>query len=95
MTDLSSEESPKHPDVEVMADMAGELIQAKMDIAKKDTQMTHVLHIGSFHMEVIPDKEIDARDMFNEILDKLMEKYGDKLLEGGATPSTPDGRHYG
>ena len=95
MTDLSSEESHKHPDVEVMADMAGELIQAKMDIAKKDTQMTHVLHIGSFHMEVIPDKEIDVRDMFNEILDKLMEKYGDKLLECGATPSTPDGRHYG
>jgi len=94
MTDLSSEES-KHADVEVMADMAGELIQAKMEMAKKDTQMTHVLHVGSFHMEVIPDKDIDVRDMFNEILDKLMKKYGDKLLEAGATPSTPDGRHYG
>jgi|TARA_R100000049_G_C1911518_1_gene58779 hypothetical protein len=94
MTDLSSEE-PKHADVEVMADMAGELIQAKMEMAKKDTQMTHVLHVGSFHMEVIPDEDIDIRDMFNEILDKLIKKYGDKLLEAGATPSTPDGRHYG
>ena len=36
MTDLSSEED-KHKDVEVMADMAGELIQAKMEMAKKDT----------------------------------------------------------
>ena len=96
MTDLSSEEPPKHPDVEVMADMACELIQAKMDMAKKDTQMTHVLHVGAFHMEVIPDKEIDVRDMFNEILDKLMKKYGDKLLEVGDTPPTPmDGKHYG
>jgi hypothetical protein len=95
MTDLSSEEPPKHPDVEVMADMAGELIQAKMDMAKKDTQMTHVLHVGSFHMELIPSKDIDVREMFNEILDKLMKKYGDKLLEVGDTPPTPDGRHYG
>ena len=94
MTDLSSEED-KHKDVEVMADMAGELIQAKMEMAKKDTQMTHVLHIGSFHMELIPSKDIDVREMFNEILDKLMKKYGDKLLEVGATPPTPDGRHYG
>ena len=46
-------------------------------------------------MELIPSKDIDVREMFNEILDKLMKKYGDKLLEAGATPSTPDGRHYG
>ena len=88
MTDSSSER-------EVVADMASELIAAKIETAHKDTQMTHVLHVGSFHMEVIPDKDIDVRDMFNEILDKLMKKYGDKLLEAGATPSTPDGRHYG
>ena len=91
MTDSSSDE----PEIEAMADMAGELIQAKMDMAKKDTQMTHVLHVGSFHMELIPSKDIDVREMFNEILDKLMKKYGDKLLEVGDIPPTPDGRHYG
>ena len=96
MTDLSSDKEEREPELEVMADMAGELIQAKMDIAKRDTQMTHVLRIGTFHMELIPDKEIDVREMFNEILDKLMEKYGDTLLEVTFPhPPAPDGRHYG
>jgi len=93
MTDLSSK--PEAEDTGVMADMAGELIQAKMDIAKRDTQMTHVLHIGTFHMEIIPDKSINIREMFNEILDKLTKKYGDKLLDVTMPMKEPDGRHYG
>ncbi len=93
MTDLSYK--PKPEDTGVMADMAGELIQAKMDIAKRDTQMTHVLHIGTFHMEIIPDKSINIREMFNEILDKLTKKYGDKLLDVTMPMKEPDGRHYG
>ena len=51
MTDLSSEA----PNPE-MANMAGELIQAKMDMARQGTQMTHVLRMGPFHMEVVPSK---------------------------------------
>ena len=94
MTDLSSKPEVSK-DTEVMADMAGELIQAKMDMAKRDTQMTHVLHIGTFHMEIIPDKSINIREMFNEILDKLTKKYGDKLLEVTLPMKEPDGRHYG
>ena len=93
MTDLSSK--PEAEDTGVMADMAGELIQAKMDMAKRDTQMTHVLHIGTFHMEIIPDKSINIREMFNEILDKLTKKYGDKLLDVTMPMKEPDGRHYG
>jgi hypothetical protein len=93
MTDLSSKPEPE--DTGVMADMAGELIQAKMDMAKRDTQMTHVLHIGTFHMEIIPDKSINIREMFNEILDKLTKKYGDKLLDVTMPMKEPDGRHYG
>ena len=94
MTDLSSKPEVSK-DTEVMADMAGELIQAKMDMAKRDTQMTHVLHIGTFHMEIIPDKSINIREMFNEILDKLTKKYGDKLLDVTMPMKEPDGRHYG
>lgn len=94
MTDLSSKPEVSK-DAEVMADMAGELIQAKMDMAKRDTQMTHVLHIGTFHMEIIPDKNINIREMFNEILDKLTKKYGDKLLDITIPMKEPDGRHYG
>ena len=80
MTDLSSEED-KHKDVEVMADMAGELIHTKMEMAKKDTQMTHVMRIGTFHMELVPDQDINVEKIFNEMLNKLMKKYGEKLLE--------------
>jgi hypothetical protein len=94
MTGSSSKEVSQ--DTEAMADMAGELIAAKMDMARRDTQMTHVLRIGSFHMEIIPSDKINIRETFNEILDKLMEKYGDKLLETTlSNTSTPDGRHYG
>jgi len=94
MTDSSSDEK------EAMADMAGELIHAKMEMARKDTQMTHVMRIGTFHMEVIPAKDIDVREMFNEMLDKLMKKYGDKLLEitiqQAKSDTDPDKvRHYG
>lgn len=46
MTDLSSKESP---DRSAMASMAGELMQAKMDGARKETSNTHILHVGTFH----------------------------------------------
>ena len=51
MTDSSSSD---------MADMASELLSAKMEAAKKEGQMTHVLRIGSFHMEIVPDETIDV-----------------------------------
>ena len=76
MTDSSSEREK-----EVMADMAADLIETKLENAKKDTQMTHVLRIGTFHMELVPDAKIDVDKMFSEALDKLMDRYGDKLLE--------------
>ena len=76
MTDLSSDKEK-----EVMADMAADLIETKLENAKKDTQMTHVLRIGTFHMEIVPDAKIDVAEVFSNALDKLMDKYGDKLLE--------------
>ena len=64
-----------------MADMAADLTETKLENAKKDTQMTHVLRIGTFHMEIVPDAKIDVAEVFSDALDKLMDKYGDKLLE--------------
>jgi len=87
MTDSSSD----------MAEMAGELLQAKMDSARKDSQMTHVMRIGTFHMEVVPDPSIPIEKLFHEILDKLMDKYDEKLLEitVAQLQSPEQGRHYG
>ena len=69
MTDSSS-----NPE---MADMAAELMMAKMDAGK----LTHLLRIGTFQMEIAPTENIDVRAFFNETIDKLIEKYGEKLLE--------------
>jgi hypothetical protein len=77
MTDSSSDVG----EVEAIADMAGELIHTKMEMAKRDTQMTHVMRIGTFHMELVPDSGINVEKIFDKMIDKLMKKYGEKLLE--------------
>ena len=77
MTDSSSDAE----DIEAIADMAGELIHTKMEMAKRDTQMTHVMRIGTFHMELVPDSGINVEQIFDKMIDKLMKKYGEKLLE--------------
>ena len=87
MTDLSSEQ----PERGGMADMAGELIQAKMDAARKDSNSTHILHVGSFHMEIVPDKDIDIAKIFKEVMDDLYEKFGDRLIISDDTQQ----RQYG
>ena len=32
-------------------------------------------------MELVPDQDINVEKIFNEMLNKLMKKYGEKLLE--------------
>jgi hypothetical protein len=70
MTDLSSEDNP-------MAEMAADLMSAKKDASK----MTHLLRIGTFHMEIAPTDNINIREFFSETIDKLILAYGEKLLE--------------
>ena len=89
MTDSSSDSYSQRND---MASMAGELMQAKMDAARKDSQMTHVLRVGSFHMEIVPDKDINIEKIFKDTMADLYEKFGDKVLEGTIEPQQ---RHYG
>ena len=69
MTDSSS-----NPE---MAEMAAELMMAKMDANK----LTHLLRVGTFQLEIAPSSDIDVREFFTETLERLMEKYGEKLLE--------------
>ena len=88
MTDLSSEPNPER---NAMADMAGELMQAKMDSARKESHNTHILHVGTFHMEIVPHKDIDIAKIFKDVMDDLYQKYGDKLISEGEGQQ----RHYG
>tara|TARA_R100001244_G_scaffold52098_1_gene45250 strand:+ start:181 stop:471 length:291 start_codon:yes stop_codon:yes gene_type:complete len=96
MTDSCSDTE----EIEAIADMAGELIHTKMEMARKDTQMTHVMRIGTFHMELVPSSDINPDKIFNQILDKLMKKYAEKLLEISIHQVKQEadmdrGRHYG
>ena len=75
MTDSSSEDNNS------MADMAGELIQAKMDAARGPPQMTHLLQLGSFRMEIVPDRNIDVDKLFKEVIADLYDKFGEEVLK--------------
>ena len=89
MTDSSSEEER-----EDMTEMASELIRARMDVATN--KFTHLLRVGTFQMEVAPSDDIDVRAFFNEVLDKLIDKYGEKLLQIDITQTqAPTGSMHG
>ena len=76
MTDLSSKD-----DKDAMTEMAGDLIQAKMDAARQPQNLTHLLKFGSFHMEIVPNKNIDVEKIFKDTIEDLHAKFGDKILE--------------
>ena len=76
MTDLSSKD-----DKDAMTEMAGDLIQAKMDAARQPQNLTHLLKFGSFHMELVPNKNIDVEKIFKDVIADLHEKFGNKILE--------------
>ena len=70
MTDSSSNKADRMDEASAeMAEMAAELIHAKMESAKADGHMTHVLRIGTFHMELVPDSDINVEDIFNTMID--------------------------
>ena len=75
MTDSSSEER------EQMADMAGELMAAKMAAASKRGEMTHMLRMGTFHVEIVPDSGIDVEEFFTKCMNNLWDRFGKDALE--------------
>ena len=74
MTDSSSD------DKSAMAEMAADLFQAKMEAKEASRGMTHLLKIGQFHLELVPDTKIATPALIKEILADLHERYGDKIL---------------
>ena len=75
MTDSSSD---NHNPV---ADMAGELMMAKMDAASMKGGMTHLLRLGSFQMEIVPNRDIDVEKIFKETIADLYDKFGPEVLK--------------
>lgn len=90
MTDLSSD------DRDAMTEMAGDLIQAKIDANRQPQSLTHLLKFGSFQMEIVPSKNIDVEKIFKDTIADLYEKFGEKILEidiKGITPDSSRGMH--
>ena len=71
MTDSSSEE----------VHMAQELMEAKMALGQARNQMTHMLRMGNFHIEVVPNKDIDIEKFFTKTMDNLFDRFGKDALE--------------
>ena len=76
MTDSSSKDGN-----DAMTDMARDLIEAKMDAARQPQNLTHLLKLGCFHMELVPNKSLDVEATFKGVIADLHEKFGDKILE--------------
>jgi hypothetical protein len=77
MTDSSSED--KLSDSEMM--MARDLMEAKMDAAKSHGTHTHLLMIGNFRMELVPNKDINIERTFRETLEFLHKNYGNDIFK--------------
>ena len=91
MTDSSSEEMH----------MAQELMEAKMALGQARNQMTHMLRMGNFHIEIVPNKDIDIEKFFTKTMDNLFDRFGKDALEvkvtgmEGMKPSNGGGGMHG
>ncbi len=61
--------------------MAQELMEAKMALGQARNQMTHMLRMGNFHIEVVPNKDIDIEKFFTKTMDNLFDRFGKDVLE--------------
>ena len=80
MTDSSSD-SDSYSQRDEMAAMAGELIEAKMQTQQARNQMTHMLRIGNFHLEIVPNKDIDIEEFFDRTMNNIFDRFGKDAFE--------------
>ena len=72
MTDSSSEED---------VHMAAELMETKMALGQARTQMTHMLRMGNFHIEIVPNQDINVEEFFTKTMDNIWDRFGKDALE--------------
>ena len=81
MTDSSSKDSESYSQRDEMAAMAGELMEAKMQASQARTQMTHMLRMGNFHIEIVPNQDINVEEFFTKTMDNIWDRFGKDALE--------------
>jgi len=98
MTDSSSD-SDSYSQRDEMAAMAGELIEAKMQTQQARNQMTHMLRMGNFHLEIVPNKDIDIEEFFDRTMNNIFDRFGKDAFEvkvtgmEGMKPKDAGGMH--
>jgi len=80
MTDSSSD-SDSYSQRDEMAAMAGELMEAKMQASQARNQMTHMLRMGNFHLEIVPNQDIDIEKFFDKTMNNIFERFGKDAFE--------------
>ena len=75
MTDSSSED----------VHMAQELMEAKMALGQARNQMTHMLRMGNFHIEIVPNKDIDIEKFFTKTMNNIFDRFVNDSLEDKVT----------
>ena len=75
MTDSSSEK------LDEGMHMAQELMEAKMALGQARTQMTHMLRMGNFHIEIVPNQDINIEEFFTKTMDNIWDRFGKDALE--------------
>ena len=80
-------------EIDSTADMAAELIHAKMEANRKESSLTHMLRMGAFHLEIVPSDDIDVEKFFTKVMERIFEKYPEtsKFWKADAV----NGKHYG
>ena len=78
MTDSSSDSYSQRDE---MAAMAGELMEAKMQATQARNQMTHMLRMGNFHLEIVPNQDIDIEKFFDRTMNNIFDRFGKDAFE--------------
>ena len=78
MTDTSSDSYSQRDE---MAAMAGELMEAKMQATQARNQMTHMLRMGNFHLEIVPNQDIDIEKFFDRTINNIFDRFGKDAFE--------------
>ena len=61
--------------------MAQELMETKMALGQARNQMTHMLRMGNFHIEIVPNRDIDIEKFFENTMNNLLDRFGKDALE--------------
>jgi hypothetical protein len=56
-------------------------METKMALGQARNQMTHMLRMGNFHIEIVPNRDIDIEKFFENTMNNLLDRFGKDALE--------------